>query len=179
MISTCWDRAQKYKNLKVRFEIGDVTKHDYPAGFFDVIYSRDSLLHVKNKRTLFERLKMWLKPGGKIFFTDYICGPKPWSDEFIVYVEQRGYDLLTKDEYESMLKCIGFTNVRALDKTDMFIEYLNKELNGLLGMKQQFIEEFSESDFNYLVDGWNEKIVRSNQGHQKYGAFYAEKKNLI
>jgi hypothetical protein len=38
-------------------------------------------------------------------------------------------------------------------------------------------KEFSISDFNYLVDGWNEKIVRTKQGHQKWGCFYAEKKS--
>jgi phosphoethanolamine N-methyltransferase len=57
--------------LKVRFEIGDVTKHEYPLGYFDVIYSRDALLHIPNKKNLFNKFKSWLKPGGKIFFTDY------------------------------------------------------------------------------------------------------------
>lgn len=38
------------------------------------------------------------------------------------------------------------------------------------------LKEFALADFNYLVDGWNEKLIRTKQGHQKWGAFYAEKK---
>lgn len=178
MIGICWERTQNYKGVKTRFEIGDVTKHDYPNGYFDLIYSRDSLLHISNKKTLFNKFKTWLKPGGKIFITDYTCGEKPWSDEFTVYVEQRGYDLLTTSEYESALKDSGFINIKAEDKTDMFIDYLHKELAQLKNIKDEFIKEFSTADYDYLVDLWNEKLVRSNQGHQRWGAFYAEKKNL-
>ena len=57
-IGICWDRSQKQKNLKVRFEIGDVTKQDYPLGYFDVIYSRDSLLHIHDKKMLFNKFKV-------------------------------------------------------------------------------------------------------------------------
>ncbi len=81
----CWERSQSYKNLKCRFEIGDVTKHDYPNNYFDVIYTRDALLHISDKKILFNRLKSWLKPGGKLFISDYTCSPKPWSDEFTWY----------------------------------------------------------------------------------------------
>ena len=38
----------------------------------------------------------WLKPGGKLFITDYCCTEEPWSD---IYVKQRGYILLSPKEY--------------------------------------------------------------------------------
>lgn len=60
----------------------------------------------------------------------------------------------------------------------MFVDYLDKELNDFIQQKEEFIKEFSLQDFNYLVDGWNEKKVRCQQGHQKWGLFYAEKKFL-
>lgn len=176
-VGICWERAQSQKNLKVRFEIGDVTKHEYPPRYFDVIYSRDSLLHIQNKKAIFNKFKSWLKPGGKIFFTDYICGPKPWSDEFTVYVEQRGYDLLTLDEYQSMLKENDFVNIKAEDRTDMFDHYLKKELENFEKVKDEFVNEFSIQDYKFICDGWQEKMVRTKLGHQKWGVFYAEKKN--
>ncbi len=43
---------------KVRFEIGDATKHNYPADFFDYIYSRDVFLHIKDKEKLAAKLKV-------------------------------------------------------------------------------------------------------------------------
>lgn len=175
-IGICWERTQNHKNAKVRFEIGDVTKHDYPQGYFDLIYSRDSLLHIPNKQTLFDKFKLWLKPGGKVFFTDYTCGPRPWSDDFIVYVEQRGYDLLTVGEYEKALNDVGFVNVKAEEITWTFVDYLIKELEKFINIKQDFIQEFSLQDYQYIIDLWKDKIFRCAQGHQKWGSFYAEKK---
>jgi phosphoethanolamine N-methyltransferase len=36
-------------------------------------------------------------------------------------------------------------------------------------------KEFSLEDYNYLIDGWKAKLVRCNQGYQKWGKFYCEK----
>ena len=37
------------------------------------------------------------------------------------------------------------------------------------------IKEFSESDFNAINDGWNDKVVRCNKGDQKWGLYIANK----
>jgi len=39
--------------LQVEFEVGDVTKREFPPESFDVIFSRDTILHIKDKRKLF------------------------------------------------------------------------------------------------------------------------------
>ena len=57
-----------------------------------------------------------------------------------MYVQQRGYDLLTTTEYENLLKDTGFVNIKAEDKTDMFSDYLNKELTYLNSIKDEFIQ---------------------------------------
>ena len=100
-------------------------------------------------------VQYWLKPGGKIFITDYCCGPKPWSDEFTAYVEQRGYDLLTPSEYGNIFSDLGYENVIAEDKTDMFVYYLKKELAEVEKDKDQFINVciffFNFQIFIYLI----------------------------
>lgn len=104
-----------------------------------------------------------------------ISGQRPWSTEFKEYVDERGYDLLTIGEYESLLKQSGFSNVRAEDRTELFEKYLLIELEKFRQIKDEFIREFSESDYNEIVDGWNEKIKRVAKGDQKWGVVYAEK----
>ncbi len=86
--------------------------------------------------------------------------------------------MLTVDQYENLLRDGDFINVKAEDKTDMFMHYLNKELSEFQNVREEFVREFSQGDFDYICQGWQEKIVRTKDGHQKWGAFYAEKKNL-
>ena len=47
----------------------------------------------------------WLKPGGKLFITDYCCTEDPWSDVYAAYVKQRGYNLLSVQQYGKVRVC--------------------------------------------------------------------------
>lgn len=38
---------------EVSFEVSDITKQQFEPGTFDVIYSKDSILHIENKKELF------------------------------------------------------------------------------------------------------------------------------
>lgn len=46
MISFALERAIGLK-CAVEFEVADCTKKDYPSSTFDVIYSRDTILHIQ------------------------------------------------------------------------------------------------------------------------------------
>ena len=46
-----------------------ITVLDFPAASFDVIYSRDCIIHIREKKELFERFFRWLKPGGRLMIS--------------------------------------------------------------------------------------------------------------
>lgn len=114
--------------------MSDVTKHEFEPNSFDVIYSRDTILHIVDKDALFTKffvscktglhniysqsiliiscnLQKWLKPGGQLLITDYCHGEKEQhSEEFVKYVLQRGYQLLSVRAYGQLLEKVGFLN---------------------------------------------------------------------
>lgn len=175
MVEIAMERALNEKTPLVQFEIGDATRRIFPEASFDVVYSRDTILHINDKKALFRRFYSWLKPGGKLLITDYCCGEQPWSPVFQEYVKQRGYVLYTPEEYGQFLEKVGFVKVQAQDRTEQFVQVLNKELEKTQEIKQEFIESFSEEDYNYIIDGWKEKLHRCSLGDQRWGLFYAEK----
>ncbi|KAM8939260.1 uncharacterized protein RCH25_052842 [Pelodytes ibericus] len=175
MVEIAMERAIKEKTSLVQFELGDATKRIFPESSFDVVYSRDTILHINDKGALFRKFFSWLKPGGKLLITDYCCGDRPWSPVFQEYVKQRGYILYTPQEYGQFLEKVGFVNVEAEDRTDQFVEVLNKELKRTQEFKQEFLESFSEEDYDYIISGWKEKLHRCSLGDQRWGLFYAEK----
>ncbi|KAL9662285.1 hypothetical protein QQ045_027118 [Rhodiola kirilowii] len=175
MVSLALERAIGLK-CSVEFEVADCTKKEYPDHTFDVIYSRDTILHIQDKPALFRSFFKWLKPGGKVLISDYCKRAGPPSDEFAEYIKQRGYDLHDVEAYGQMLRDAGFIDVIAEDRTGQFMQVLQKELDCVEKEKQEFINDFSEEDYNDILDGWKAKMVRTSTGEQRWGLFIATKK---
>ncbi|OQV16202.1 Phosphoethanolamine N-methyltransferase 1 [Hypsibius exemplaris] len=176
MISIGIDRRRTGGFHGVDFEISNVLTREFAPNSFDVVYSRDVILHIAEKKKLFEDIYNWLKPGGKLFITDYCCGVKEHNPDFQEYVKQRGYILLTVPAYGKLLEDVGFVNVRAEDRTKQFIGILRTELQNFEPQQSEFVENFSQEDYDEIVDGWNAKVKRCSAGDQAWGSFLAEKK---
>ena len=52
---------------------------------------------------MFKSFFKWLKPGGKVLISDYCRFPGKPSEEFAVYIKQRGYDLHDVEAYGQVL----------------------------------------------------------------------------
>ncbi|XP_024022153.1 phosphomethylethanolamine N-methyltransferase [Morus notabilis] len=175
MISLALERAIGLK-CSVEFEVADCTKKTYPENSFDVIYSRDTILHIDDKPALFRSFYKWLKPGGKVLISDYCQSAGTPSPEFAKYIKQRGYDLHDVEAYGQMLRDAGFEEVIAEDRTGQFIEVLQRELSVIEKEKNEFISDFSEEDYYDIVGGWKAKLIRTTSGEQRWGLFIAKKK---
>jgi len=175
MVNIALERANEINDSRVQFEISDATKRIYKPSSFDVVYSRDTILHIPDKLSLFKYFFKWLKPGGKLLISDYCCSDGEHSPEFKKYVEGRGYILYSPKEYGKIIERAGFTKVDARDQTEMFLDVLTRELQKTKDIKKEYIAEFGEENYNRIIDGWTEKIGRVKKGDQRWGLFYAEK----
>jgi phosphoethanolamine N-methyltransferase len=160
--------AAKGLSDSVNLQWGDCLELEQ-TDFYDAVYSRDVFLHIHDKSRLFTRLNIALKPGGKLLFTDYCCGPKPWDDDFGDYVEDRNYSLHTVDEYADIIADAGFGQVSGEDITAEFIEILQQDLQRIehSGLEQAVVDKLRQS--------WQQKIERAQAGHHRWGLFSAVK----
>lgn len=175
MVHRALESSMKNPEIDCEFEICDATTREYPDEYFDVVYSRDTILHIADKEALFAKFFRWLKPGGRVLISDYCRGEQEGTPHFKAYVKSRGYHLLSPSQYGGVLSKVGFTDVVAEDRTDHFVEVLKEELDRTLLNKDEFIKETSEQDFNDIVNGWKSKLVRCAEGDQKWGLFFAKK----
>ena len=105
----------------VHFVLGDILEMPL-AGPFDVIWSRDALMHLPDKPRLFARLHELLAPGGRLVITDYARGAGEVSPEFRAYAEKTGYHLTDPASYGQLLEGAGFRDVVVEDATDRFVD---------------------------------------------------------
>jgi len=170
-------REQSEPDVKhrVQFHMEDVTTMSYPDSFYDLVYSRDAIMHIEDKRALYKNFYNTLKPGGQLLVTDYCWGNMEHTEKFLNYVAQRNYHLLNVEEYGKILESVGFKNVKAVDKTDLMVEVMYRELADFHKIKDEFVKEFSQEDFDWIVKGWEDKIPRCKAGQQVWGLFTATK----
>ena len=151
---------------RVRLDWGDCLELDLD-GAYDAVYSRDVFLHIHAKPRLFSVLRAALRPGGRLLFTDYCCGPRPWSKDFAAYVEQRGYDLHTTEACVELLAAAGFRQASGEDLSTRFVGILRTELARIEEL------DLDAGPRDKLAASWRHKLERALDGEQRWGLFTA------
>jgi len=173
MVGIAHERSrQSGAEASVRFLLADILTEPF-EGTFDVVWSRDALMHVHDKPRLFSRLHDLLDPGGRLVITDYARGTSQGSTEFRDYVAQTGYHLTDPASYGELLEGAGFTNVVVEDATGKFVDILRREPERLTANRADFLASFGEDDLNYLVERWAMKVRFCQAGEMKWGIYQA------
>jgi phosphoethanolamine N-methyltransferase len=157
MVELAKERATA-RGSKAEFRIADVLEVDFPAQSFDMVWSRDTFLHIHDKAALFARLRGWLAPGAPLVVTDYARRAGEISETFRAYAQKTGYDLRDVDDYARVVREAGFEAVEAQDWSKRFVEVLRSESDKLESRRDAFLERFTEHDYDYLLDRWKRKI---------------------
>jgi phosphoethanolamine N-methyltransferase len=158
----------------VDFLLGDVLETSF-AEPFDIAWSRDAFMHIRDKPRLFSRLHQLLAPGGRLVITDYARGRTPGSPEFEGYIAKTGYHVIEPQVYGQLLRAAGFTDVVVDDATDQFVAILQGEMDRLVANRSEFLASFTEEDLNYLVERWAMKVRFCRAGDMKWGIFRADR----
>ena len=156
---------QRLEHLVTLVE-GDCLHYPFPDQY-DLVYSRDSFLHIDDKARLFQRLGGVLAESGRLLFTDYCLGDTPPDDEFRQYVAQHGYCLHTIDDYAGLLRDAGFEVERAENRTPAFIDIHRREIGDLAG------KPIADADRRYLERRWRAKIDWARRDIQRWALFLA------
>ena len=129
---------------------------------FDAVYSRDVFLHIHDKPKLYNAIHRALIPNGRLLFTDYACSDRAKSAEFDKYVEQRGYHLLTIEQYVDGLTAAGFTDIIAEDRSGQLLQIHESELTTI---ETDPSVNAIAGDFAEL---WRTKIARIRSGEHRW-----------
>lgn len=175
MMEIAQERADEQGIDKLSFRLGDIREMTFEAGSFDLVWSRDSLLHIPEKKELFEQVYGWLKPGGQVMFSDYSQSAEQHSEAFRSYVEKSGYDLHDVESYAGLIKAAGFREVIVEDWTKMFVDVLRRERAKLRDNQETFLSDFSQEDLDYLDKRWEQKIQFCLSDDMRVGLWHARR----
>jgi ubiquinone/menaquinone biosynthesis C-methylase UbiE len=123
----------------------------------DVVFSREAILHVKNKKELFQEFYRVLKPGGLVVVLDWIHQQPHYTKKMKQLLEIDGltWHLITSDEYINNLQQAGFKMLRYKDLTTEYAKAAAedcKKLEDKIG--QKIAQQFGEQTLHYCKKSW-------------------------
>ncbi len=121
----------------------------FPPGTFDVVFSKDSIVHIHDKRALMAEVFRVLRPGGRFLASDWLAGSETPSAAMQAYVAAEGLDfgMATAAEYRAAMEAAGFVDVVTRPRNEWYRREARDELARLKGPLGRKAEDRVGKDF--------------------------------
>jgi phosphoethanolamine N-methyltransferase len=162
------------QNLENQIDLQFVTTGSLPFddATFDVVFSKDSIIHIPDKQSLFSEVYRVLNPGGWVVMSDWYCSEEPFTEEMSNWVESTGLSFaMTPIQNDgSLLGDLGFSDTAILDRNKWFADF-----------SRNLVEQMGGPGYSYMVatlgqedaDNWlaraKARAVISEQGQLRPG----------
>lgn len=167
-------KAEKLEN-KMDFQRVAAGPLPFPDACFDVVFSKDTFVHIADKVLLFAEMFRVLKPGGCCVFSDWCCSPPPYSEEMQQFFNNgMNFTMATLRENCSYLERAGFVNVSAKDRNTWFAVFAAQEVRSATGAERaRMVSAVGEETADSLTAAAKRRAVIAGQGHLRPAHFRA------
>ncbi|MFD1328681.1 class I SAM-dependent methyltransferase [Mycoplana ramosa] len=121
---------------RVRFVAGSSGRLPFDDAEFDVVFSKDAMVHVPDKEWLFGELYRVLKPGGRLAASDWLISHdgEP-SQDMRDYIAAEGlsFGMASPQRYLAAMTAAGFVDASAESRNAWYRETARSELQRLQG----------------------------------------------
>ena len=172
--------AEKGIDDKVTFETVSPDNIPFPDNSFDAVFSKDSLIHVVDKKHILTEIFRVLKPGGWLVAGDWMT----WDEGRMTasmrdYIKAEGLDfhMGSLGFYETTLAEIGFADISVTDRNAWYFSRATKELEIIRGdMFDEMAALVGEEEIKRQVGVWEKMLKVLESGEHRPGHFRALKR---
>lgn len=134
----------------------------FPPQSFDIVFSKDAIVHIPDKHALMKDVHRLLKPGGMFVASDWLIGhdgePSPAMK---AYLKAEGLDfgMASPGRYKQAMEQAGFTNVSVTSRNGWYREMAKKELAQMKGpLYKPAVEKFDQEFVDHNIEIWTRMI---------------------
>jgi len=169
LIRRCDQLAEKYQATeKLEFRCVEPGPLAFAAASFDVVTSKDSIIHITDKHALARDIFRILEPGGWFAASDWLAGYESQpSAEMQAYIDAEGLDfnLASASIYADALQATGFVDIAIVDRHKWYQQQARIEREQLAGaLSEGLVSRLGNEFLEHQIDVWNKMIIALDQG---------------
>jgi SAM-dependent methyltransferase len=167
--------------LEQRIDLQVVTEGPLPfeSARFDVVFTKDSLVHIPDKPTVFAEVWRVLKPGGWFIASDWLRGGTGlYSPAMLEYFRLEGltYNMATLQETGRTLLSAGFVDVELRDRNEWYRDLAVRESAAIEGeWYPTILSRLGESRAQHFVANWRQLALVLRRGELRPAHYRARR----
>lgn len=140
----------------------------FSPGTFDVVFSKDSIVHIPDKAALMAEVFRVLRPGGVFLASDWLIGTEGSpSPAMAAYIAAEGLDfgMASPVAYVRAMEAAGFADIETVSRNAWYRDTARQELARLRGPEGAAMAEAVGADFvAHNVQIWERMIPVLDSG---------------
>jgi len=168
-ITRARDEAER-RGLTGRVEFAAVAPGSLPLpdGSFDVVFSKDAIIHIPDKEALFRDVFRLLVPGGWFAASDWLRGDDaPPSPEMRRYIESEGlsFAMASPERYRKAMTAAGFDRVAVIDRNAWYAKTARAELAAIRGpLSARLLDLVGDAEAARQTQVWERMLIVLDSG---------------
>jgi phosphoethanolamine N-methyltransferase len=121
-------------SASVRFVQAPPGRLPFEDGSFDIVFSKDAMVHIPDKDAIFAEIARVLRPGGVFAASDWLVGHEgPLSADMLNYIDAEGlsFGMASADRYRQAMQKAGFTHIGTTSRNEWYRDEARRELTRL------------------------------------------------
>ena len=166
------NKAENLTDL-IKVKQGSFEDIPYPDGYFDIVWSQDSIIHSGNRRKVLEEIRRVLKTGGELIFTDTLqsnnCSPEKLKPAFNrLQIKDAG----SFNFYRHTLQELGFEEIKVVGLSEHVSTHYIRFRDDILNRHQEVIDKVSKEAINRTLESIEPWIKFYKKGDMQWGLFH-------
>ena len=153
---------------RVRFRRVAAGPLPFPDESFDVVFSKDAIIHVEDKRALYAEARRVLRPGGHLCIGDWFRGEGAGLDAAVDdFIASSGEEFFMQSirEVGGLVTSLGFADMDLEDRCDWYHAEATQELARLRGpLRERFLSELGQEIYDGTLTFWEVLVEATRRG---------------
>jgi ubiquinone/menaquinone biosynthesis C-methylase UbiE len=146
---------------------------------FDVVFSKDAIIHVEDKASVYAEAFRVVRPGGELFVSDWLReADDAVAPQVETWVEETGnlFTMVSLQDLVAIAESAGFVDIETSDRRDWYLDVARKELDALRGdLGREMAQRFGDEDWQGELAFWELLVDSLESGAMRPGHIRARR----